>query len=46
MFLIFSKENIFGNHVVAKKRKWHWRGTYQIDLDDKVSNGVIKIEDE
>ena len=36
---------MFGNHVVTKERGgWHRCGTYQMDLDAKVSNDIIKVE--
>ena len=44
MFLILSEENIFGNHVVAKKEEWHRCGTCQMDSDNKVNNDTIKVE--
>ena len=38
---------MFGNHVVTKKKGgWHWCDTYQMDLDDKVNNDAIKVENE
>ena len=36
---------MFKNHVMTKEREgWHKCGTYQINLDAKVNNGIIKVE--